>query len=248
VTEASPNKLEILFDLTRLDALHGYIGPLLATVVVGNQTSNEAQVADVVPSGPMEWSHIDIYCPEGLDLLHRKSHSMASLGHMIYIFGGTGLEDNRGVDMLYGDLLALDCETLQWTKLNPAGEHPTPRCLHSATFIDGKMYIFGGAGHSGDNDTLHAQFDDLFVYDPFAGPQGTWTKAKKGLYWPEKRDSHSAFEMNGKLYIIGGNVIGTDQTPPHLATNFYCFDPKTQVMTLIAEGKEPTDTSIRCIT
>merc|ERR1719191_2438866 len=37
VIEASPSQLEILFDLTRLDALHGYIGPLLATVVVNNQ-------------------------------------------------------------------------------------------------------------------------------------------------------------------------------------------------------------------
>merc|ERR1719428_1169149 len=80
VIEASPNSLEVLFDLSRLDALHGYIGPLLATVVVGGQYSNEAQVADVVPSGPMEWSHIDIP-----DLPPRKAHSIASIGHMLYV-------------------------------------------------------------------------------------------------------------------------------------------------------------------
>merc|ERR1719161_2062343 len=65
VIEATPNRLEILFDLTRLDALHGYIGPLLASVVVNGTASNEAQVAEVVPSGgpangKMVWTHIDI--------------------------------------------------------------------------------------------------------------------------------------------------------------------------------------------
>merc|ERR1719326_339863 len=237
VAEATPERLMIQFDLARLDALHGFIGPLLATVTIGNSKSNEAQVAEVVPSGPMVWSHIDIKCP----LAPRKSHSMASLGQVLYLFGGTGEENFAGVDQLYGDLIALDCESLEWTLLKPSGETPTPRCLHSATFIGNKMYIFGGAGHSGDNDTLHNQFDDLFVYDAEKGPDGHWRKVPKSGVWPEKRDSHSAFEFNGKLYIVGGNVIGTATESPHLAQNFYCFDPATDKFTLIAEGSVPTD-------
>jgi N-acetylneuraminic acid mutarotase len=237
VAEATPERLMIMFDLERLDALHGYIGPILAQVTVGGTTSNEAQVADVVASGPMEWSHIDIKCA----LAPRKSHSMASYGHKLYMFGGTGLENERGVDHLYGDLLSLDCETLEWTHLHPGGEAPTPRCLHSATFIGKKMYIFGGAGHGGTTDELHKQFDDLFVYDIDAGPQGTWTKIPKRGAWPEVRDSHSAFVLQGKLYIVGGNVIGTHECAPHLAQNFYMFDPKTSLWTEIAKGSEPTD-------
>jgi N-acetylneuraminic acid mutarotase len=242
VIEASPDRLEVLFDLTRLDALHGYIGPLLASVVVGGKKSNEAQVADVVPSGPMEWSHIDIK-----NLKPRKSHSIASKGRMLYILGGTGVEDHRGVDTLFGDLVAIDCETLEWKELNPSGKNPPARCLHSATFIDGKMYVFGGAGHAGEKDELHLQYDDLWVFDPSAGDEGSWTEiSKSGDHWPEKRDSHAAFALNGKLYIIGGNVIGTEHSHAHLATNFYCFDPKTKKMSLIAEGKHPTDTLPLC--
>merc|ERR1719161_2501559 len=60
VIEAMPDRLEIFFDLTRLDALQGFIGPLLASVIVGGQRSNEAQVAEVIPSGPMDWSHIEV--------------------------------------------------------------------------------------------------------------------------------------------------------------------------------------------
>eukprot|EP00746_Dinoflagellata_sp_MGD_P158839 gnl/MRDRNA2_/MRDRNA2_86568_c0_seq2.p1 gnl/MRDRNA2_/MRDRNA2_86568_c0~~gnl/MRDRNA2_/MRDRNA2_86568_c0_seq2.p1 ORF type:complete len:876 (+),score=161.37 gnl/MRDRNA2_/MRDRNA2_86568_c0_seq2:108-2735(+) len=255
VIEATPNRLEILFDLTRLDALHGYIGPLFATVVVNGTTSNEAQVAEVVPSGgpangKMVWTHIDIK-----NLAPRKAHSMVSLGHMLYMFGGTSTPDGRqhnfgeaagqyGVDKLMGDLIEIDCETLEWRTLN-APRSPPRRCLHSATFIDGKMYVFGGAGHMGDitgDDTLNQQHDDLWVYDRNAGPNGTWTEIpKRGLHWPEKRDSHSAFTLNGKLYIIGGNVIGTDNSPPHLAANFYSFDPKTQLWTLIAESDKGPD-------
>eukprot|EP00746_Dinoflagellata_sp_MGD_P000811 gnl/MRDRNA2_/MRDRNA2_101480_c0_seq1.p1 gnl/MRDRNA2_/MRDRNA2_101480_c0~~gnl/MRDRNA2_/MRDRNA2_101480_c0_seq1.p1 ORF type:complete len:833 (-),score=145.56 gnl/MRDRNA2_/MRDRNA2_101480_c0_seq1:154-2298(-) len=185
----------------------------------------------------MEWSHIDI--PSKLE--PRKSHSMASYGHKLYMFGGTGVEDARGVDFLYGDLISLDCETLEWTVLRPAGEAPTPRCLHSATFIDKKMYIFGGAGHGKNHDELRKQFDDLYVYDIDAGPQGTWTKIPKRGVWPECRDSHSAFVLQGKLYIIGGNVIGTHEYNPHLAQHFYCFDPKTSLWTEIAKGSAPTD-------
>merc|ERR1719201_1264731 len=130
----------------------------------------------------------------------------------------------------------LDCETLQWSVLNPTGEAPTPRCLHSATFIGNKMYIFGGAGPGDNPDDLQHQFDDLFIYDVSRGPQGHWTKVKKkGPHWPEKRDSHSAFVLNGKLYIIGGNVIGTHHEPGHLATNFYVFDTQTEMFTMIAE-------------
>jgi N-acetylneuraminic acid mutarotase len=193
---------------------------------------------------------------------------MSQKGDFLFMFGGTGKWGEDLVDKLLDEFIAIDLEKFTWSRpklpkgSNKADHWPSPRCLHSTTFIGNKMYLFGGAGQQKGSDELVDQFDDLWVYeldDITKGPEGHWREIKpktdsfapRNEPWPEKRDSHSAFALKGpdgkeKLYIIGGNVIGTRHEQPHLATNFYSFDPDTERWTMLAEGSVPTEALPLC--
>jgi RNA polymerase sigma factor (sigma-70 family) len=95
----------------------------------------------------------------------------------------------------------------KWTE---KAEMSTVRHLHSASVVDGKIYVFGGF----DNASITPTVEE---YDPILDK---WTYKKN---MPTLRYGHTATTINDKIYIIGGsNNFGAST----IAT-VEEYDPKT---------------------
>ncbi|MFW9998387.1 MAG: Kelch repeat-containing protein [Candidatus Odinarchaeota archaeon] len=80
-----------------------------------------------------------------------------------------------------------------------ASDMPRTRMVHSASVVDGKMYIIGGVDFIGGE--LPSTVD---VYDPATD---AWTTAAD---LPTTRSGHAAGVVDGRIYVIGGfNGPGT---------------------------------------
>lgn len=74
----------------------------------------------------------------------RGNHTATFHKNKVYIFGGHG-----GVGYStksFNDLHVLDCDTFEWTMLEPSGTPPDPRGGHSSSIMGNNDYlmIFGG--------------------------------------------------------------------------------------------------------
>jgi N-acetylneuraminic acid mutarotase len=120
------------------------------------------------------------------------------VGGRIYVFGG---------NTKWGDVMGIvptvevyDPATDTWTQ---ASDIPLPRSHHSASVVDGKMYIIGGNhGHH-----LGFMVSVVDVYDPATD---TWTTAAD---FPTPRYDPTAAVVDGKIYAIGGKVGELDDLP-----------------------------------
>mmetsp|Transcript_19289 Transcript_19289/g.31568 ORF Transcript_19289/g.31568 Transcript_19289/m.31568 type:complete len:914 (-) Transcript_19289:355-3096(-) len=83
---------------------------------------------------------------------------------------------------------------MKWTKVIYQGEPPEERSKHSATYIDKKIYVFGGIGSS-------YFFNDLFVLDT---ETWNWTKLVTSGQIPSVRAGHAALAAGRKILVIGG--------------------------------------------
>ena len=75
-------------------------------------------------------------------------HSGVTFQDYLYLFGGYSIESKETKNDLYkiGPLSQINNATLQCTKIEPGSDQrPEPRSHHTATIINNKMYIIGGA-------------------------------------------------------------------------------------------------------
>jgi N-acetylneuraminic acid mutarotase len=151
----------------------------------------------------------------------RYHHTSVTIDRKLYIFGGSSQGSIRN------DLYEWDKDTGCWTNLSSpaAGTVPTVRYAHTATVIDGKMYIFGG--HTGSS-----YLNDLHVYDPASR---TWTNLSYPLFGsaPSSRLYHMAFAAYGKLWIYGGNTGSR-------VADLHTYDPTTKAWTQITTTNPPS--------
>lgn len=132
----------------------------------------------------------------------RERHSSCLIGKRIYIFGGY----NRGPELYYNSLYCFESETLTWTRIEARGAAPERRCGHSASVIDGRMYVFGGRVKVKKGEGLLAgttvQYrNDLHCYDPATNE---WLRYEPRGIAPAGRALHSATVIGRKIYIFGG--------------------------------------------
>ena len=80
---------------------------------------------------------------------------------------------------------------------------PTPRRAFSSSVVDGKIYVFGGAPWGGARKAEATASTE--EYDPATD---TWT-TKADM--PTARWGSSASVVNGKIYVFGGTVGGTER-------------------------------------
>ena len=85
-----------------------------------------------------------------------------------------------------------DPETDTWTR---KADMPTPRNVHAASVVNGKIYVIGGSPDA----------SRVEEYDP---KTDTWTR-KANL--PTPRGTLSCSVVNGYIYAIGGNPSNTSQ-------------------------------------
>lgn len=99
----------------------------------------------------------------------------------------------------FGDVLCLDLEKMNWSKLATTGEKPGPRDSHSAVLVGHKMIVFGGTnGLKKVNDT---HILDLVTKE--------WICPKCEGTPPSPRESHTATLVGDeRLVIFGGSGEG----------------------------------------
>ncbi|XP_047325360.1 serine/threonine-protein phosphatase BSL1-like [Impatiens glandulifera] len=130
-----------------------------------------------------------------------KSH-----GPRLILFGGaTAIEDGptTGGIRLAGVTNAIhsyDVLTRKWTRLNPAGDPPSPRAAHAAAAV-GTMVVFqGGIGPAGHST------DDLYVLD-LAKDKFKWHRVVVQGQVPGPRYGH-AMDLVAQRYLV--MVSGND--------------------------------------
>jgi N-acetylneuraminic acid mutarotase/uncharacterized protein YegP (UPF0339 family) len=123
------------------------------------------------------------------------------LGGKLYsAFGYTGAADTSA-------LYVYDPGTTTWTQLASAAD---TREAPAHGFINGKWYVVGGWGSTGNPDPK------LEIYDPSSN---TWTT---GASSPAPYAGSGTAVLNGKLYVIGGCGATTCGT-----TDVYVYDPSS---------------------
>jgi len=133
----------------------------------------------------------------------RERHSASLVGKKIYIFGGYC----RGSESYYNTVHVFESESLTWTQMEPLGYPPERRCGHSASVVDGKIWIFGGRvkvkkGGLFDTEGAGVQYrNDLHCYDPVTNE---WYRYEPRGVGPSGRALHAASVVGRKIYIFGG--------------------------------------------
>ena len=152
----------------------------------------------------------------------RMEHAACVIDGRIYVSGGySGWGATATPTMSIVEVY--DPATDTWTRVS---DMPWPREAHTASAVDGKMYIIGGRDYEAiklfnegkiDGDELEKLFSIVDVYDPATD---TWTTAAN---FPFPRSYLTASVVNGKIYTIGG---GRD-VPHEVYSRVDKFDPKS---------------------
>lgn len=125
----------------------------------------------------------------------RLGHAFATVGHQIYMFGGSSMDG-----MFYSDVHMLDTATLVWQCCDIKGETPAGRKYHSFTaHHDKDIYLFGGI-LACENETKMLKCDVMKL-------SLAKMKWKTPLYFglpPACRYKHTSFVLQSHLYIFGG--------------------------------------------
>ncbi|XP_042222819.1 kelch domain-containing protein 3-like [Homarus americanus] len=122
------------------------------------------------------------------------------------------------------DVHTLNLRTMTWAFVRTSGQAPVYRDFHTATGVDGVMYVWGGREvKSGLYDSPeHEEYgSDLYALDTTAS---RWSVVHCSGCLPIGRRSHSAFVYRGQIYIFGG-FNGREEC--HF-NDLHRFDPMTR--------------------
>ncbi|XP_047468874.1 kelch domain-containing protein 3-like isoform X1 [Penaeus chinensis] len=144
-----------------------------------------------------EWSvpKVHGHVPEA-----RDGHSACIINDHMYIFSGY-LEY---VESYTQDVHTLNLRTMTWSYIKATGPAPVYRDFHTATGVDGIMYVWGGREvASGWYDSPeHEEYGaDLYALDTVTN---RWSIIPCSGMIPIGRRSHSAFVYKGQIYVFGG--------------------------------------------
>eukprot|EP00667_Euglena_gracilis_P019147 EG_transcript_20463 len=138
-------------------------------------------------------------------LTPRQGHSAAVVGGRMLVFGGLQATQPSITDSRYlregNELWSYDFAESRWESITPTvGRPPPPRRAHSATVLQGRMYVFGGFSKARGRPNLN----DLWAFDP-ATRQWHALGPRNGT-WPPARGAHIAVadQRQRYLYVFGG--------------------------------------------
>ena len=146
--------------------------------------------------------NVDVYDPATdtwaavKSMNHARGVSAVSvIDGKIYVMGGVGwpqIPNHPGPFL--SSVEVFDPKNNRWTEI---AEMPTPKALHTASVIDGKIYVIGGGFRRGNG--LFKYLSTVEVYDP---KTDRWTQDPD---MPTDRSGHRAEVINGNIYIFGGS-------------------------------------------
>lgn len=115
----------------------------------------------------------------------------------IYAMGGLGWPQIRNhPGPFLSSVEMFDPKTHRWTEKT---EMPAPKSGHSASVINGKIYVIGG-GFRGNGPFMY--LSTVEIYDP---ETDRWTQEPD---MPVGKSGHAAEVVNGEIYIFGGSSAG----------------------------------------
>ncbi|EGR27009.1 kelch motif family protein, putative [Ichthyophthirius multifiliis] len=141
-----------------------------------------------------EWEKISINSQNNPE--HRDSHIISLIDGKIYMFGGKTANQK-----LKNDLWCFDPQKNEWRQIEASGNNPYPREGHQGCTLDDRYLIIFGGLNSQDEDNMLI-YNDMHMFDSI---QNTWKQVtnKHGAII-EARESFSFVNVNGLLYIFGG--------------------------------------------
>lgn len=144
----------------------------------------------------LEKGHWETVITSGSPPSPRTCHSMASVGSMLYVFGG-GLS---GPDPVLDTIVhKFNAEDNSWNQLEVTGHPPSCRHGHISVAVGTDIYIHGGM--SGID-----MFDDLYKFNSITH---TWSRLEPSGQAPSRRTAHAATCLGKVIYIHGGmNSVG----------------------------------------
>jgi N-acetylneuraminic acid mutarotase len=151
-------------------------------------------------------------------LTPRSYLSSSAANGKIYAIGGTHSYPGAGLSTVE----EYDPATDTWTR---KADMPTPRATVSTSEANGKIYARGGS-LGGSGSQWYVGLTTVEEYDPATD---TWTRKAS---MPIGRTHFSTWEVNGKIYVIGGinSAIGGN----HIA-QVDMYDPETDTWTRKAD-------------
>ena len=159
--------------------------------VAGNREEWRLDIVDVYDPATDTWA-------KAKSMNHaRSSASVSVVDGKIYVMGGTGwpqIPNHPGP--FHSSIEVYDPKTNRWTEKT---EMPAPKSGHTASVIDGKIYVIGG-GFRGNGPYMY--LSTVEVYDP---ETDRWTQEPD---MPVGKSGHEAEVINGNIYIFGGSAAG----------------------------------------
>ena len=135
----------------------------------------------------------------------RCSAAISVVNGEIYAIGGLGSPPDQDESYLYlSNVEVFNPKTNQWQERT---EMSAPKALHTASVIDGKIYVIGGYF---SKDGEFKKLSTIEIYDPTTDH---WTQ-KSDL--PIGKWGHKTEVIDGQIYIFGGGP----------ATSVQVYDPR----------------------
>lgn len=151
--------------------------------------------------------------------------SCASLGPdgRLWISHGFTSEGQR-----FSDTRAYDFEIATWTDATPAGDAPTPRCLHACWWTDnGELALFGG------QTTGITALGDLWRLTVGERPgTNAWTQLQPPSGLPPERNLYAAARWDAGTIVFGGQGLDGE----YLADAWWISDNGVEVRLLDLSG------------
>ncbi|RKH78008.1 hypothetical protein D7Y27_20325 [Corallococcus sp. AB004] len=160
----------------------------------------------------------------------RWGHTALWTGTQMLVWGGKDARAPR----VFRDGAIYHAKEDLWTTMNFV-KAPPNRYAHSAVWIDGVMYVWGGNGGS--------LFDVAMADGSMYGPHGDgWLAMPPEEGSPKARWSHTAVWTGSSMIIWGGTGCGDDpqQDPPIYCDKGAAFDPVYRVWSAISTKGAPS--------
>ena len=142
----------------------------------------------------------------------RSCAAISVVNGEMYAMGGRGWSGIQSdPDPYLASVEVFNLKANQWQEIT---EMPTPRTSHTASIVDGKVYVIGGYIQEGKE---YKNLATIEIYDPAADH---WTQAPDMLIG---RSGHTTEVIDGQIYIFGGDSDGAAGP----LTSVEVYDPKS---------------------
>lgn len=153
-----------------------------------NQKQHRSEIVDVYDPATDTWARAK-------SMNHARSGAAISVvDGKIYVMGGTGwpqIPNHPGPFL--SSMEVYNPKTNQWREI---GDMPAAKSSHTASVIDGKIYVIGGFFRGNGLDVRY--FKTIEIYHP---ETGRWTQKPD---MPVSKLGHAAEVINGQIYILTG--------------------------------------------